>query len=318
MNGSEPRTDGETRFLSMLRDTVQGIRDGQITNSNEPHQVLLLRERASFPLRLLEGMESYRFAYEQAKAQGASANPIHTRRDVKEWIRIDPPSFGRQKEAWRAFVVGWATGVIREDRDIRYTATGQKETVRFIAEYRDRFGMAKEDPLGMFITITGDMAKLMREQETPQEQASKPPKEAHEIVLYLCDHPGLREQIERGIEDKMEAMGIQEMGQALLKHQDEQRKRFPAPIVRPYQQAIEDYLIEINYNPDVMPVVAAPQTAPVAALPQPVAPTQSVAPSANGTLTVRERLANLKGLLDDGLITEEDFATRKATILAEI
>ena len=121
MHGPEPRSEAELVFHRMLKETVQGIRDGQITNSNEPHQALFLRERAAFPLRLLEGMESYRFAYEQAKAAGASANPIHTRRDVKEWVRIGPPSYEDQKEAWQTFCVGWATGVVAEDKDVRYT-----------------------------------------------------------------------------------------------------------------------------------------------------------------------------------------------------
>jgi hypothetical protein len=97
IHGAEARDETEGRFLAMLKDTVQGIRDGQISNSNEQHQVLFLRERAAFPLRLLEGMESYRFAYDQSRAQGASANPIHTRRDVREWVRINPPSFPRTK-----------------------------------------------------------------------------------------------------------------------------------------------------------------------------------------------------------------------------
>ena len=68
----------------MITESVQGIKEQQITNSNEPDQVLFLHERAAFPLRLLQGMDSYRYAYEQVKAQGAAANPIHTRTDVKE------------------------------------------------------------------------------------------------------------------------------------------------------------------------------------------------------------------------------------------
>ncbi|MFY7954381.1 MAG: hypothetical protein ACOVT5_17905, partial [Armatimonadaceae bacterium] len=71
MHGAEPRSEAENAFHRMLKETVQGIRDGQITDSNEQHQVLFLRERAAFPLRLLDGLDNYRFAYDQVRAQGS-------------------------------------------------------------------------------------------------------------------------------------------------------------------------------------------------------------------------------------------------------
>lgn len=321
MHGAEGRTEAQQRFLAMLRDTVQGIRDGQISNANEQHQVLFLRERAAFPLRLLEGMESYRFAYEQARAQGASANPIHTRKDVREWVRINPPSFEDQKNAWQTFCVGWATQVISEERDTRYTATGVKETLRFIAMYRDRFGMPKTDPLGGFVAITGDMAKLMREAESEIESASRPPKEAREIVLVLCDHPTLKEQIDQGIEEKLHEAGVADLGNRLVAHAQLQEKALPAGIYRPYQKAISDYLEEINYAGPGAAVAMNP-VAPVPALAAPTAPpvpnNGGATEGASPAQTIRERLAHLKSLYDDDLITEEEFNARKTAILAEI
>ena len=321
LHGAEPRSDAENAFKQMLKDTVQGIRDGQISNSNEGHQVLLLRERAAFPLRLLEGMESYRYAYDQARAQGSSANPIHTRKDVNEWVRIHPPSYEDQKQAWMTFCVAWAIGVIVEEKDVRYTALGQKETVKFIAHYRDRFGMTKSDPIGTFISITGDIAKLMQDAETEQESANKPPREAQEMVLLLCDQPTLRQQVEQGIEAKLVEWGVQEMGQRLLKHVNEQANRFPRPILRPYQQAITDYLERINYNPDAgVPVLPTPSVPIVSVANTPVASDTTVATVAapSNIKNVRERLVDLKGLLEDGLITEADFEKQKTAILSGV
>lgn len=318
LHGSEPRSEAGQVFHRMLKDTVQGIRDGQITNSNEPHQALFLRERAAFPLRLLEGMDSYRFAYDQSKAAGASANPIHTRKDVREWVRIGPPSFEDQKEAWQTFCVGWATGVIAEDKEVKYTALGAKETVRFVAHYRDRFGMAKSDPLGAFIGITGDLAKLVRAAETDEETASKPPKEGRDLVLLLCDQPQLKEQIDRMIEAQLVEKGVKQIGRELLSHVEAQNGRFERPIVRPYQQAITDYLEKINFNPDAAPVVAtpAPITATVTVEPTPTAAIPATPPAPVGTL--EERLTKLKSLMDAGLITKDQYDARAASILSEV
>ncbi len=313
LHGSEPRSEAGQVFRQMLKDTVQGIRDGQITNSNEPHQALFLRERAAFPLRLLEGMDSYRFAYDQTRAAGSSANPIHTRKDVKEWVRIGPPSFEDQKEAWQTFCVGWALGVIAEDKEVKYTAVGAKETVRFIAHYRDRFGMAKSDPLGTFTAITGDLAKLVRAAETDEETASKPPKEGRELVLLLCDQPQLKEQLDRMIEGKLVEIGVQQLGRDLLGHVEAQNGRFERPILRPYQQAVTEYLEKINYNPDAAAVTVASVAPPASVTPEP-SPIAALAPSG----TLEERLTKLKGLMEAGFITKDQYDARAAAILGEV
>lgn len=337
MNGAEPRTDAEQRFRRMLKDTVQGVRDGQIANANEQHQVLFLRERAAFPLRLLDGIDKYRFAYEQALAQGASANPIHTRRDIREWIRISPPSFRTQAQAWQTFCVGWAAQVIDEERDIRYTATGTRETVKFIAKYQDRFGMPKTDPLGTFINITGDMAKLIASNETEAVQASRPPKEGREIIMNLCDNETLREQLDRGIEGKLHELGVAELGDRLVRHVQAQERALPSAIYRPYQQAISDYLERINFAGFGSGVPVAPKI-PVVATPVPATPSLN---GGNGTATAtlpatvavpaiaatdasvtapvkskKERLLELKELLDEGLIEEDEYKSARASILA--
>jgi hypothetical protein len=345
MNGAEPRTDAEQRFKNMLKDTVQGIRDGQISNADEQHQALFLRERAAFPLRLLVGIDEYRFAYEQALAQGASANPIHTRRDIREWIRISPPSFRTQAQAWQTLCVGWAAQVIDEERDVRYTATGTRETVKFIAKYQDRFGMPKTDPLGTFINITGDMAKLIASGESEAVQASRPPKEGREIIMNLCDNETLREQLDRGIEGKLHELGVAELGERLVRHVQAQERALPSAIYRPYQQAISDYLERINFAGFGSGVPVAPKTGTVTVVATPVSGGAALnGGNGNGTATAtlpqprpyprflggrgaaaaaagpvaskKERLLELKGLLDEGLIEDEEYKAARAAILA--
>ena len=45
---------------------------------------------------------------------------------------------------------------------------------------------------------------------------------------------------------------------------------------------------------------------------------QPAAPAAPAQKSVKDRLAELKSLLDDGLISEDDFNQRKSAILADV
>jgi hypothetical protein len=143
------------------------------------------------------------------------------------------------------------------------------------------------------------------------------------MVLLLCDQRQLKEQIDRGIQAKLVEQGVQLMGQQLLAHVEQQNARnFGRAILRPYQQAITDYLENINYNPEMPAVIVAPiAPAPVAVAPAPVAaPAQPVvvAPGPASLGSLKERLANLKVLLEEELITQADFEARKAAILTEV
>ncbi len=318
MHGAEPRSEAENAFHRMLKETVQGIRDGQITDSNEQHQVLFLRERAAFPLRLLDGLDNYRFAYDQVRAQGSSANPVHTRKDIRDWIRIAPPSAQEQLAAWRTFCVAWALGVIAEDADVRYTAVGTRETVTFTAHYKDRFGLSKSDPLGAFGSVTGDLARLIEGVRSEDETSDRPPREARGMVLLLCDQRELREHLDRAIEEVLLAEGIGAVGERLLAHAGGQGDRFPRSIVRPYQAAVTQYLETIRYQPGMPGTPSqSPATAPAVSATAPSVLPEPVREAASAD-SVRERLARLRALHDDGLIDADDFARRKAEILAEI
>ena len=239
---------------------------------------------------------------------------------------------------------------------MRYTSVGRRDAMTFEAAYRDQFGLPKTDPLGGFGRIDGDLAQLVRDAQDVQTQESRPPIEAREMVLLLCDHASIREHIDRGIEQKMIEMGANALGDVLVTHVNAQEKLLPTPIYRPYSKAIRDYLEEINYsggrestqqngngyngyaatpqtNGYATPQVTPPtQTVPLTAPTQPAGavsgptladaapalPPPAIASAPSAAQNVRERLANLKGLLEDDLITQEDFENRKAAILKEI
>ena len=324
LHGSVPRTESEQRFQSMIMDTVQGVKDQQISNSNEPHQVLFLRERAAFPLRLLQGMESYRYAYDQVKSLGAAANPIHTRTDIKDWIRISPPSAEEQRSAWRTFVVGWASSVISEEHEARYTSFGTRDTVTFTAHYTDKFGMPKSDALGGFTVIESIVAGYKPESAT----AGRPPAEARDIIQRLCDDRRMAAQINAAIDERLRAEGSSVLGSRLVQHAGAHKASMEAAFYDAYYAVLTDYLEEINYSgeaPAASPISTAANGASTStSFATSQATSQAVATSAPSTSTPpavrsrKERLAELKELLDEGLITQDEHDGRRKEILAEV
>lgn len=321
MHGATPRTEHEQRFLTMIMDTVQGVKDQQISNSNEPYQVLFLRERAAFPLRLLQGMDSYRYAYDQTKSLGAAANPIHTRTDVKEWIRISPPSAEEQKSGWRSFVVAWASGVIAEEREWRYTAVGNREVHTFTANYTDKFGMAKSDALGGFNTVETVVAGY----KTDVAAAGRPPLEARDIVQRLCDDHRLKAQVDAAIDEQLRNEGARVFGDRLVEHANHQKTELPTELYDAYYSVLTSYLEQINYGGGEEAAAATGKTSRArgaanragATAAAPAEPIEAAGAAQPAQRSVKERLTHLKELLDDGLITQREFDARRKKILAD-
>jgi hypothetical protein len=287
--------------------------DPNLANNAEPHEVLIVRERAAFPLRLLTNLAKYRYAYDLARQQGASANPIHTRKDVREWLRIDPPGVEEQRDAWKLFVVAWALGIVTENVDTQLTAVGQRARFTYSASYVDNYGLPKTDVLGERDDV---------EEPDPTASDANPPRAMRNIVLRLCDDRNLKAHIERAINLKLRADGVQAVGDALIRH----LQGLNAKKVKFYDHChlvvagrpeanvpIVGYLQQIGYDG---PAGSASQA------PAPVAESAAAAPaSASGnraSAPVVERLQKLKELLDGGLITAEDFEKRKGEILAEV
>jgi hypothetical protein len=310
LHGATPRTESEQRFQTMIMESVAGIKDQQISNSNEPHQVLFLRERAAFPLRLLQGMDSYRYAYDQVKALGAAANPIHTRLDVKEWVRIAPPSAEDQKAAWRTFVIGWASGVIAEEHEARYTSVGTRDSVRFTAHYVDRFGMPKSDALGGFNTVESPIAGYKPESSNPD----RPPLEARDIVQRLCDDGRMQAQVSNAIDEALRRDGPRVLGDRLVQHATAQKPLMTPAFYDSYYLVLTDYLEEINYAgaaPAAVPLVVS---APVSTVPALIGSGQP----ASETRSIKDRLAQLKNLRDEDMISTDEYEQRRQQILAEV
>jgi hypothetical protein len=93
-------------------------------------------------------------------------------------------------------------------------------------------------------------------------------------VLILCDNAALKQQLDQGIEEKLHELGVSELGNRLVAHVQAQERALPDEIYRPYQQAISDYLEQINY---AGPAAAVPVTRSL--LPWPRPPATAARPS---------------------------------------
>src|SRR5947209_5233648 len=263
MNGPRPQAEAEKRFYRLLHETLPNIYDQQIANSDEQHQVLLLRERAAFPLRLMQNLRNYRFAYEQARQAGAAANPMHIRKDVRDWLRIDPPSLEDQKAAWRTFVVAWAAGIVTEQVSSSATATGEQQVRTFKVSYTDNFGMPKTDVLGR-LTPPPRRGTAAHASTPPVADPTLPPGEAREIVMRLCDDRTLHQKIRRALERRLEELGNQAFGETLRAHAMRQHE-IGLPFYDQYylvlagdpNRNVIGYLEEIGWRPSAAPPAPA-------------------------------------------------------------
>jgi hypothetical protein len=292
MNGSQPQSEAEKRFARLVRQVVPNLHAQNWANNAEQHQALFLRERAAFPLRLLEGLPGYRYNYDQERQRGATANPMHSRFDILHWLRIDPPTIEEQRAAWRTFVVAWAAGLIDEVEQVTRTSTGSRSNIGFQVSYRDNFGMPKTDLLGYMPSairapagapLVGAPPPAAEDED--ERDRSLPPVEAREVVIRICDDRTLHEQIRRAIRQKIEAEGVQAFGDQLIRHSEAQHDRLAPHFYDSYyyilagdpkqDPPVEGYLSEIGYAGRSEPagmgyplkVSPPPAAGPVSAMP---------------------------------------------------
>jgi hypothetical protein len=283
MNGSQAQNEAEKRFARLVRQVVPNLHSQNWANNAEEHQALFLRERAAFPLRLLQNLSGYRFNYEQERQRGATANPMHSRFDVQRWLRIDPPTIEEQRAAWRTFVVAWAAGLIEEKEQVTRTSTGTRTTIGFQVSYRDSFGMPKTDLLGHMPEAIrarpaeGQAPGWTGIEETDARDRSLPPLEARDVVIRICDDKTLHEQMRRAIRQTIEAQGVQAFGDSLISHSEGKYGQLAPEFYDSYYYVlagdpkkdppVEGYLSEIGYGGrrDGVPLtgVTAPAAPPV-------------------------------------------------------
>jgi hypothetical protein len=234
MHGNDPQTEPEADFVGLMEDQIAGLDAQNIANNAEQHQVLFIRERAGFPLRLLHGLDNYKFVYDQERARGG-ANPIHTRADIAQWIRIHPPSRTEQWRAWETFVAGWSSGVIQEIKSVQNTVLGAIETTSYRISYTDSFGFPKTDELGQWRETNQHNIAHAVFGGAKREDTTRPPLEALNIVLTLCDKKTLHEQIRNAIELRRKQVGDVAFARAILDHA---RKQQHLPFYETYYQTL--------------------------------------------------------------------------------
>ena len=187
--------------------------------------------------------------------------------------------------------------------------------------------MPKSDALGGFNTVETPIAGFKAETGT----ADRPPLEARDIIQRLCDDRRMQAQIAAAIDKRLRAEGARGLGDRLVAHANRQKTAWTPGFYNAYYKVLTDYLEEINYAgttaaPSAVTLATAPSLQTVAQPPALIgnnggngsgqSAATSIAPPP--TRTLKERLAALKELLDEGLVTQEEFDVRRKEILAEV
>ena len=126
----------------------------------------------------------------------------------------------------------------------------------------------------------------------------------------------MQEQIRLANDERLRLEGAKVLGDRLVAHAQAQKPQWPPPFYDSYYAVLTEYLEEINYGGASMPaptVAPSPPSTVPAVIP---GETASVVPT--GTRTLKERLASLKELLGDELITQDEHDERRKAILAEV
>jgi hypothetical protein len=124
----------------------------------------------------------------------------------------------------------------------------------------------------------------------------------------------MQAQIAAAIDERLRAEGPNAVGAKLVEHANIQKAALPQSMYDSYYTILTEYLEEINYAGP-----GAPIDSPVSpSAPPSVAPAPEAAASSTPVRSRKERLAELKGLLDDELITRDEYDSRRKDILAEV
>jgi hypothetical protein len=213
-------------------------------------------------------------------------------------------------------VLAWALGIVSEISEKIYTAVGQSEKIRFVADYQDQFGMARQDPLGGFDSVPQGAASLQAEL-VEQVSARRVPLDARSLVLGLCDDHALMTHLTRAVEQRVNTDGSQEVGYTLREFANVSASRLPRPLVRPLQEAITGALEKVQFNPNLPRTTVQAPTKGIESPPAVVAPV-TVSQQSGGELDLTARLQRLKSLRDADLISEDEFQAQRQRILAEL
>jgi hypothetical protein len=131
----------------------------------------------------------------------------------------------------------WASGVIEEVKTRRNTALGSFDMTSYRVTYTDNFGFPKTDELGEWRTLNQWDASTISFDGRKRVDSSRPPLEALDLVLTLCDKKTLCQQIERAIQIHRDQIGDIAFARTILSHAQKQ-KNAGLPFYETYYQTL--------------------------------------------------------------------------------
>lgn len=262
-------------------EAVEGHHDERLIPLDNSHQVIFYREYGAFPLRLWTHLKALQQAYERQIEK--SKLPIHLGGKSEQYL----PIIKAAKE------------------DIDRLAT------RYLIGCIDELGVFDKEPdsSGYRLDFTqSGLRRVMRFSGSLETIAGQ---------LYDAEADGVPEYVERQLSKKRSEMGDADFAKVIMDFRNSLYDQELSEEQREYRLRLIDTYLQSDRGLSESRQAISAEGEPTAAKPAPESKTESEASPSNGDAgtSIPDQIKKLGQLRDEGILTEEEFASKKRELL---
>lgn len=270
----------QTKFRELCNKYIEGVEghhDERLIPLDNSYQVIFYREYGAFPIRLWTHLKALQQAYERQLEK--SRLPIHLGGKSEHYLPIIKAA--------------------REDIDRLATL--------YLVGAIPKIGVfeAEPDSSGHRLDFTQNgLRRVIRFSSDLENTAGR---------LYEAEPDGVPQHVEQQVAKKRSTMGDQEFTSVILEFRNSLYDQSLEEEAREYRIGLIDSYLESDRG--LTEARAAAPSQPVAkAEPRPEKP-EPVAPASGGGDSIPDQIKKLGQLRDDGILTDEEFETKKRELL---
>ena len=282
----------QARFTELCDKYIEGIEghhDERLIPLSNSYQVIFYREYGAFPIRLWTHLKALQQAYERQLEK--SRLPIHLGGKSEHYL----PIIKAAKEDIDRLATRYLLGII--------PTIGVFEPEADSSGYRLDF---TQGGLRRVIRFSGNLETIAGQ-------------------LYEAEPDGVPDYVEKQIAKQRSSLGDQDFTQAILAYRNSLYDQNLDQEALDYRLGLIDtYLGSDRGLTEARNAATSGDAAPTAAKPAAAAPPASAGPppaaapakeSGNGTASIPDQIKKLGQLRDEGILTEQEFETKKRELL---